>query len=120
MHLFKCINIYSCQQVSVLPDDAASQPPQRTSPRIARFLVEDGEPFYYVFVEQKPLLQCHSLTKAFFTWFMCHYAFNLTYHKYYADMAHFIQEFIFKLPEDKGKRSANYLSVATAILKSIT
>ena len=65
MHLFKCINIYSCQQVSVLPDDAASQPPQGTSPRIARFLVEDGEPFYYVFVEQKPLLQCHSLTKAF-------------------------------------------------------
>ena len=52
-------------QVSMLPEDAARMLPQCSAPRIGRFIVEDGEPFYYIFVEQKPLLQCQSLFKAF-------------------------------------------------------
>ena len=87
--------------------------PTRTSPRIGRFVVLDGEPFYLVFVEQVPLIKCNNLIKAVTVWFAAHYAFNLEYHKYYQEMALFIQEFLFDLPEKK--KSAKYLTTVTGI-----
>ena len=91
--------------MSVLPEDAAEELPQCTSPRIGRFTVLEGEPFYYIFVEQQPILKLQSLLKTFILLFMMHYVFNLVYHKYCSDMAIFIQEFICDIP-DKKKKSA--------------
>ena len=52
-----CITIL---QVSVLNEDAAKILPQSNNPRIGQFIVDNGEPFYYIFVEQRVLLQCQS------------------------------------------------------------
>lgn len=111
------VPIYFLLQVSVLPDDAARQLPNRASPRIGRFTVAEGEPFYYIFVEQQPILKLQNLLKAFMLWFMVHYVFNLLYHKYCSDMALFIQEFVFDI-QDAKKKSAKYLSTMTGIHKS--
>ena len=103
--------IISGLQVSTLPDTVSAQV---SSPKLGRFIAEDHI-IYYVFVEGNVLCSCSSFTKAFFVWFSSHYIFNLEYHKYYHDVALFIQEFIFVLPDVKRK-SANYLTVATEIL----
>jgi hypothetical protein len=101
--------------VSALPEDAAVELPPRPSPRIGRFVVLDGEPFYYVFVEQTPLLKCISLLKTVVIWLSVHYIFNLEYHKYYGEMALFLQEFLFGLQDHKQRKSAKYLSAVTGI-----
>ena len=103
----------------MLPEDAARMLPQCSAPRIGRFIVEDGEPFYYIFVEQKPLLQCQSLFKAFSLWFMVHYVFNLSYHKYQQDLGYFLQQYVFGMPDDpKKKKGANFLRIVTGVLRS--
>lgn len=48
---------------------AAVEKPPRNSPRIGRFIAQDAEPVYFVFIEQKALCKCSTLTKAIFVWF---------------------------------------------------
>ena len=58
------------------PQESAEQDPSRASPRIGRFLVDDGAPVYYIFVENRVLMQVSSFTKALFLWFSVHYVFT--------------------------------------------
>ena len=104
-------------QITTSPEDAAKSEPGRNSPWIGRFIIDDAEPQHFVFVEQKVLCTCPTLTRAILTWFCSHYVFNLEYHKYCHDLALFFQEFIFGLPES-GKKSSNYLAIATELNKS--
>ena len=103
-------------QITITPEDAATVNTSRNSPWIGRFLVDDAEPQYFVFVEQKILCPCPSLTRAVLIWFASHYAFDLKYSKYCHDAALFFQEFIFGFPAPAGyKKSANYLAIATEL-----
>lgn len=110
--------VYLIQQFPVTssPEEAATSDPARNTPWIGRFVIEDAEPQYFVFVEQKVLCTCPTLSRAVLTWFCCHYVFNLVYNKYCHDLALFFQEFIFGLPES-GKKSSNYLAIATELNK---
>ena len=103
-------------QVATSPEDADKEKPSRNSPRIGRFAVEDGMPLYFIFIEQQVLCQCSTLCKTLLIWFSVHYVFNLQYHKYYHNVALFLQEFVFDLPE-AGKKSSSYLSIATELSK---
>jgi hypothetical protein len=105
--------------VSKAVDVALKEMPVRDSPRIARFLVKDGTPVYYIFVEQQILCQCSNFCETLLIWFSTHYVFNLQYHKYYRDAAFFLQEFVLQMPT-RGKKSSNYLSTATEVNKLAT
>ena len=100
---------------SVQPKDAALQAPS-AAPQIASF-VNDGDQFYYVVIEQHIYCQCISFSKVLFLWFASHYIFKLKYHRYNNDTTMFLQEFVFQLPYT-GKKSSNYLPVATEIFIS--
>ena len=97
------------------PEVCATEDPKRNSPRIGRFVALGGKPTYFVFIEQKVFIQVSSFVMALFVWFCVHYIFNLEYHKYYKDVAMFLQEFIFELPECNTKLKQNYLTVVTEL-----
>lgn len=100
------------------PEVCATEGPQRNSPRIGRFVSIDCSTSYFIFVEQKVLMQVSSFSMALMIWFSSHYVFNLEYHKYYKDAAMFIQEFIFDLYEsDTKKKKQNYLTAVTELQK---
>lgn len=96
------------------PNVVSAQPPVRNSPRLAEFVVEDGNGTYFLFMEQMTVCEVNSFTKALFLWFCTHYVFHLNYCPALSDLCTFIQEFVFGLP-CAGKRSATYLSIATDI-----
>ena len=103
------------------PESCATEVPKRNSPRIGRFIAISSKPAYFIFVEQKVLVQVSSFPMALFIWFSSHYVFNLEYHKYYKDAAMFMQEFIFELPEcDARLKKQNYLTIVTELTNFIS
>ena len=76
--------------------------------------MEDGDPSYYILVEQMALCETSTFKKALFLWFSTHYVFHLSYAPTISDFCTFFQEFIFGLPA-KGKRCTSYLTTATDI-----
>jgi hypothetical protein len=76
---------------------------------------EEGKVVMKIFVEQQVLCQCNSFCKSLLNWFSAHYVFNL----YCREAALFLQELVLQLPE-RGKKSSNYLAVATELSKIAT
>lgn len=70
---------------------------------------EEGKVVMKIFVEQQVLCQCMLI------WFSAHYVFNL----YCREAALSLQELVLQLPE-RGKKSSNYLAVATELSKIAT
>ena len=104
-------------QMSDEPDTVATSPPTRSAPWIGEFNVNDGDPVYFIFVEQKVLCTVNSFVKSLFVWFSLFYVFNLEYDKNTKDLCLFFQEFVFGLPGtgNSGKKSSTYTSVTTDI-----
>ena len=97
------------------PEEVERQSPPRSAPRFVCFQGTDGvEKTYFIYVEQQVLCQMRSFKMAFVVWFIAHYVFNLEYSKHMKEVATFVQEFIFGLP-NKVKRSATYLTVSSDI-----
>ncbi len=98
------------------PECAALETPLRNTPWIGEFVADDGDPTYFIYIEQRILFTVNTFTRAIFMWFSLFYVFNLEYQKNTRDMCLFFQEFIFGLPDNMCKKSSTYLSVSTDIL----
>lgn len=101
--------------MSADPKTVAGKIPTRNNPWIGKFLAEDGDPVYFIFIEQSVLCSVSSLCRAIFIWFSLYYIFNLEYEKNTKELALFFQEFVFGLPDNSAKKSSTYLSVTTDI-----
>ena len=88
-------------------------------PRIGRFVHDDSNEEYFIFVENLVLCKITSLVKAVFLWFSMFYIFHLSYPSDMIEFCLFIQEFICGIPDTSTSKSANYRSVITDI-QSIT
>lgn len=95
--------------------DVASRDPPRSAPRFAAFQGTDGGIVnYFIFIEKSVLCKVNSFAKALMLWFASHYIFNLEYEKKVKDVAVFLQEFVFGLPDTSGaKKSASYLTITS-------
>ena len=111
-----CSTHCSIQMISS-PDTAAKDTPVNT-PRIGKFITEDGAPQYFLFVEQLPLCHVGEFCKALFLWFSAHYIFHLQYNSSIRELSLFFQECIFGIPMH-CKKTATYLQTATDIQKLI-
>ena len=101
------------------PQEVCSSSPLRTAPRVAAF-VGDDIVTYFLFIEEKIIFKITcSFTKILMLWFVSHYIFNLEYCKHARDVALFVQEFVFGLPEMSKNKGATYLTVATDINKFV-
>ena len=96
-------------QMNESPENAAQKPPPRNTPRVACF--HNGTPSYFMFVEQKALCSVPKFTKALMLWLAVHYIFNLEYSKQAKELAMFMQEFVFGLP-DNSKKTSTYFTVS--------
>ena len=86
------------------------------SPRIGRFIPEDGNEEYFIFVED---LEVNTYLKALFLWFSLFYIFHLSYPSNLVEVCLFFQEFVFGIPDTGMPKSLTYKSVTTDI-QSIT
>lgn len=101
------------------PQEVCTGSPKRTAPRVAAFRGDD-DVTYFLFIEEKILFKISaSFTKVLMLWFVSHYVFNLECCKHVRDVALFIQEFVFGLPERSRNKGATYLTVATDINKFV-
>lgn len=100
------------------PEVVCVKDPPLPNPRFAAFKEVNGNIVYFMFVEQKTLCSVSSFTKCLVLWFAIHYIFHLGYfHKVY-DVALFIQEFVFGLPQVKGgKPKTSSYSVTFKVLQ---
>ena len=99
------------------PDEVGRRnpPPPRSAPRFVCFKgVDGGDSTYFIYIEQNLLCQLRTFNMALVVWFASHYVFNLEYVKSLKEVAMFIQEFVFCLP-DNIKKSATYLTVCSDI-----
>lgn len=93
---------------------AAPDPPRRNAPWIGEFQTDDGDPTYFIFVEQKVLCCVNSFAKSLFIWFSLYYVFNLDYDTNTNEVCLFFQEYVFGMPNN-CKKTSTYLSVTTDI-----
>ena len=71
-------------------------------------------PVYSVMVEEVTI-KCRDFLTALYNVFAVHYIFNISYQAKLNDLFLFLQEVIFKIPEETAKKSANFLNFRTAI-----
>ena len=94
------------------PENAVQKSPPRNAPRVTCF--HNGTPSYFIFVEQKVLCSVPKFTKALMLWFAVHCILNLECSKQTKELAVFMQEFVFGLP-DNSKKTSTYLTVSSDI-----
>lgn len=70
---------------------------------------------YSVYVELQETVKCPDFNIALFIAFSLHYVFNLTYHQKVHDLLMFLQEVVFKLQDDKQRKSPALTSFTIAI-----
>ena len=68
----------------------------------------NGSYSYFLFVEQKVLCSVPKFTKTLMLWFAVHYILNLYYWKRTKELAVFMEEFAFGLP-DNSKKTSTYV-----------
>ncbi len=98
------------------PDvEATKSASEVKGPRIGRFIPEDGDEMFFLFLEDFVLCQVNSFERAIFVWFSLFYIFHLSYPPNIFDVCLFLQEFVFGIPEPCGLKSSTYRSVSTDI-----
>jgi len=107
--------------MSADPESVAKEVSGRNNPWIGEFVAEDGDPIYFLFIEQQVLFSVNSFSRGLFCWFSSYYVFNLEYEKNSKELTLFFQEFVFGLPENslQFKKSSTYLTVTTDIQKIV-
>ncbi len=106
--------------MSADPESVAKDVSGRNDPWIGEFVVEDGDPIYFLFIEQQVLFSVNSFSRALFCWFSSYCVFNLEYEKNSKELTLFFQEFVFGLTENsKSQKSSTYLTVTTDIQKFV-
>ena len=60
-------------------------------------------------------MKCPDFTTALYSVFAVHYIFNISYQAKLNDLYLFLQEVIFKIPDETSKKSAMYLNFCAAI-----
>ena len=104
-------------QYTETPEQVASEPPTRNSPRIAAFVGEEAKQ-YFVIVEQRVLCQVSSFQLALFVSFSSYYIFifHLQYPKPIKNVMIFLQDYVLAMP-DSLRRPATYLATASDLKK---
>ena len=102
-------------QYTETPEQVASEPPTRNSPRIAAFVGEEAKQ-YFVIVEQRVLCQVSSFQLALFISFSAYYVFHLQYPKPIKNVMYFLQDYVLAMP-DSLRRPATYLATASDLKK---
>ncbi len=74
--------------MSADPESVAKEVSGRNNTWIGEFVAEDGDPTYFLFIEQQVLFSVNSFSRALFCWFSSYYVFNLEYEK--NSTAHFV------------------------------
>ena len=102
------------------PQEVCTGSPKRTAPHMAAFRGDD-DVTYFLFIEEILFNMSASFTKVLMLWFVSHYVFNLEYCKHVRDVALFIQEFVFGLPEGLGIKEPHtslWPLISTSLLTS--
>ena len=67
--------------MSAEPESVGSEVPMRNNPWIGEFVADDGDPVYFIYIEQSVLCSVNTFPRSLFMWFSLYYVFNLEYEK---------------------------------------